>query len=124
MSDLKARVLDPALTPFERLCTLMEILRSPQGCNWDRAQTHRTLLPYLVEEAYEVLEAVEAGNFPALKEELGDLLLQVVFHAQMAAEDGQFTAKDVIDSIVTKLLNRHPHVFGERRDLKPGEVRD
>ncbi len=124
MSDLKARVLDPALTPFERLCTLMAILRSSEGCNWDRAQNHRTLLPYLIEEAYEVLEAVENDDAPALKEELGDLLLQVVFHAQIASEAGQFTVNDTIDTIVTKLLNRHPHVFGVRRDLQPSQVRD
>jgi tetrapyrrole methylase family protein / MazG family protein len=124
MSDLKARVLNPALTPFERLCLLMAILRSPEGCNWDRAQTHRTLLPYLVEETYEVLEAVETGDPSALKEELGDVLLQVVFHTQVAAEAGQFTIDDTIDTIVQKLLNRHPHVFGERRDLQPSEVRD
>ena len=124
MSDLKARVLDPKRTPFERLCTLMAVLRSPEGCNWDRAQTHRSLLPYLIEEAYEVVEAAEADDSPALREELGDLLLQIVFHSQLAAEEGRFTIDDTINDLVTKLVNRHPHVFGERKDLKPGEVRD
>jgi len=124
MTDLKARVLDPNLAPFEQLCTLMAILRSPRGCNWDRAQTHRTLLPYLIEEAYEVIETVESEDFPALKEELGDLLLQVVFHAQLAGEAGHFNINAVIEGIVRKLIDRHPHVFGERKELQPGQVRD
>lgn len=124
MSDLKARVLDPGLTPFEQLCTVMAILRSPEGCNWDRAQTHQTLLPYLIEEAYEVVEAVEAGDSKALKEELGDVLLQVVFHAQLAEEAGKFGIDDSVRAVVNKLIERHPHVFGERRDLQPSEVRD
>jgi len=124
MSDLKARVLDESLAPFERLRILLAILRSPEGCAWDRAQTHASLLPYLIEEAYEVLEAVEQGNMPALREELGDLLIQVVFHAQLAAERGDFTVDDAINQVVEKLLQRHPHVFGERKDLKPGQVRD
>jgi len=124
MSDLKARVLDKSLTPFERLCKLMEILRSPQGCAWDRAQTHASLLPYLIEEAYEVVEAVEADDAEALREELGDLLIQIVFHAQLARESGRFTIDDSINRVVYKLLQRHPHVFGERRELKPGQVRD
>jgi tetrapyrrole methylase family protein/MazG family protein len=124
MSDLKARTLDPGLTPFEQLRLIMAILRSSEGCNWDRAQTHKTLLPYLIEETYEVLETVEAGDFPALKEELGDLLLQVVFHAQLAEETGKFDLDDCVRTIVHKLIERHPHVFGEKRDLQPSEVRD
>lgn len=124
MTDLRARVLDPKLTPFEQLCTLMAILRSSEGCKWDRAQTHRTLLPYLIEETYEVVDAVEAEDFPALKEELGDLLLQVVFHAQLASEAGKFKVDAAIETITQKLLDRHPHVFGERRNLQPEQVRD
>jgi len=124
MSDLKARALDPALTPFEQLRTIMAILRSPDGCNWDRSQTHTTLLPYLIEEAYEVLETVESGDFPSLREELGDLLLQVVFHAQLAEEAGQFNLDDCVRTIVAKLIERHPHVFGEKKNLQPREVRD
>jgi len=124
MTDLKAQVLDPNLTPFEQLCTLMAILRSPHGCSWDRAQTHRTLLPYLIEEAYEVIETVESEDFPAFKEELGDLLLQIVFHAQLADEAGRFNINAVIEGIVRKLIDRHPHVFGERKELQPGQVRD
>ncbi|MCX6834576.1 MAG: nucleoside triphosphate pyrophosphohydrolase [candidate division Zixibacteria bacterium] len=124
MSNLKARALDPGLTPFEQLCTVMAILRSPEGCNWDRAQTHQKLLPYLIEEAYEVVEAVESGDSNALKVELGDILLQVVFHAQLADEAGEFVINDSIRTVVTKLIERHPHVFGERKNLQPSEVRD
>jgi len=124
MSELKARALDPGLTPFERLCNVMAILRSSEGCNWDRAQNHQTLLPYLIEEAYEVVEAVESGDYDALKEELGDILLQVVFHAQLAKEAGTFGIDDSVQAVITKLIERHPHVFGERKDLQPSEVRD
>ena len=124
MSQLLARVNDPRLRPFERLVTLMEILRSPQGCNWDRKQTHESLVPYLVEETYEVVESITAGRVAELREELGDLLVQVVFHAQLARERGDFTIDDVVTAIVEKLIHRHPHVFGERKDLEPDEVRD
>jgi tetrapyrrole methylase family protein/MazG family protein len=127
MSDLKAQVLDPQLTPFEQLCKLMSILRAPGGCQWDRAQTHRSLLPYLIEEAYEVLEAVEDEDFDALKDELGDLLCQVVFHAQLASERGDFAIDDSVRSITEKLIRRHPHIFDEngvKNDLEPGQVRD
>ncbi|MCD6249845.1 MAG: nucleoside triphosphate pyrophosphohydrolase [candidate division Zixibacteria bacterium] len=124
MSDLKAQVLDPSLTPFEQLCRLMAVLRSPEGCQWDRAQTHRSLLPYLIEEAYEVLEAVEAEDYPGLKEELGDLLCQIVFHTQLAQERGEFDINDSVRSIIDKLIRRHPHVFKNRAELDPDQVRD
>jgi tetrapyrrole methylase family protein/MazG family protein len=124
MSDPKARVINPEPTPFEQLCTVMAVLRSPEGCNWDRAQTHQTLLPYLIEEAYEVVEAVESGDSGALKEELGDILLQVVFHAQLADEAGKFGINDSVQAVITKLIDRHPHVFSEKKDLQPSEVRD
>ena len=99
----------------------MERLRSPNGCPWDREQTHKSLLPYLIEETYEVVDAVERGIDEELKEELGDLLLQVVFHSQIAKERGAFTIEDVIDSIAKKLVERHPHVFGGRDDIKSAE---
>ncbi|MCP4685869.1 MAG: nucleoside triphosphate pyrophosphohydrolase [bacterium] len=124
MADLKARIEDSSLTPFERLCLVMEILRSPEGCAWDRAQDHKSLLPYLIEETYEVAEAIEAGDPGALKEELGDLLCQIVFHAQLASEQEAFDVQDSVNSIVDKLIHRHPHVFGERKDLAPSQVRD
>jgi tetrapyrrole methylase family protein/MazG family protein len=122
--DLKSRVLDDRLTPFERLVLLMGILRSPEGCQWDRKQTHKSLLPYLLEEAYEVVEAVEAGVPERLAEELGDLMVQVVFHAQLARERGEFDIDDAINRVVDKLVARHPHVFADRRNLAPQEVRD
>lgn len=100
-------------TPFERLVDLMRILRGEGGCPWDREQTHLSLTPYVIEEAYEVVECIEEGALPKLREELGDLLLQVVFHAQLATEEGLFTADDVAEAIIQKMLRRHPHVFGE-----------
>jgi MazG family protein len=107
---------------FDDLVAVMARLRGPEGCPWDREQTHASLLPYLLEETHEVIDAVGRGDAAALREELGDLLLQVVFHAQMAAEGGGFTAGDVVDGLVRKLLERHPHVFGETRLGTPGEV--
>jgi tetrapyrrole methylase family protein/MazG family protein len=105
---------------FEKLVGIMATLRSPGGCPWDREQTHKSLKPYLLEEAYEVLEALDEEDFSGLQEELGDLLLQVIFHAQIAAEEGRFTIDDVIDSINTKLTRRHPHVFGSA-DIKTSD---
>lgn len=124
MSELKARVLDDRLSPFERLVILMNILRSPEGCNWDRAQTHQSLVPYLIEEAYEVVDTIESGNSRELREELGDLLVQIVFHAQLATERNEFSVNDAINDVVNKLIQRHPHVFGEKKDLEPQQVRD
>ena len=97
---------------FEKLVALQSDLRSPQGCPWDREQTHDTLRTYLLEETYEVLDALEARDFDKLASELGDLLLQIVFHAELAAEAGQFDISDVIDRVHTKMVRRHPHVFG------------
>jgi MazG family protein len=91
----------------------MARLRAPGGCPWDAEQTHRSLAVHLLEEAYETLDAIDSGNMHDLKEELGDLLLQVVFHAEIAAETGQFEIADVVDGLVTKLIDRHPHVFGD-----------
>jgi tetrapyrrole methylase family protein/MazG family protein len=96
---------------IEELLRIMARLRGPGGCPWDREQDHRSLLPYLVEEAYEVLEAVEQGGDADLCAELGDLLLQIVFHAQMASERAAFDFTDVTDAISRKLIRRHPHVF-------------
>lgn len=97
---------------FIALIQIMEKLRSKNGCPWDKQQTHESLREYLLEEAYEVLESIEAKNPNELKEELGDLLLQIVFHAQIANENQQFTVYDVIDTISEKLIRRHPNVFG------------
>lgn len=106
---------------FRDLVEIMEKLRSPEGCPWDRKQTHKSLLPYLLEETYEVIDAVEKGDDEELKEELGDLLLQVIFHSQIAKERGAFTIDDVVDVIARKLIHRHPYVFGSREDIKTPE---
>lgn len=91
----------------------MARLRGPGGCPWDHEQTHKTLARHLLEETYEVLEAIDAGDRDSIREELGDVLLQVAFHSQIAADDGAFDIDDVADGIVDKLVRRHPHVFGE-----------
>lgn len=100
--------------PMQRLLAIMARLRSPEGgCPWDLEQTHATIAPYTIEEAYEVAEAVSQGDPQALKEELGDLLLQVVFQAQIAQDAGGFTFADVAEAISTKMIRRHPHVFAQ-----------
>ena len=96
---------------FARLVDVMATLRSPHGCPWDRRQTHRSLRPYLLEETYEALDAIERRDFEALRGELGDVLFQIVFHAEVAAAAGRFDAADVIREVTTKLIRRHPHVF-------------
>ena len=98
---------------FDRLAHIMAGLRAPDGCPWDRAQTHESLRPYLIEESAEVLDAIVQKDPRALCEELGDLLLQVVFHAQLASEAGEFSLDDVCRGIGDKLVRRHPHVFGD-----------
>jgi nucleoside triphosphate diphosphatase len=99
--------------PFERLIAVMAALRDPErGCPWDIAQSFETIAPYTIEEAYEVAEAITNGNKAELKDELGDLLFQVVYHARMAQEDGDFDVRDVATAIAEKMLRRHPHVFG------------
>ena len=101
-----------AAEEFVRLLDIMARLRSPQGgCPWDLEQTFKTIAPYTIEEAYEVADAIERGNMDELREELGDLLFQVAFHSQMAAEDGAFEAADVVSAINDKMVRRHPHVF-------------
>ncbi len=124
MSDSKDKVFDERLTPFERLVTILAVLRSEEGCAWDRKQTHESLLPYLIEESYEVAEAIESKDDPALREELGDLFCQIIFHTQLARERGAFDVDDSLKSINDKLIRRHPHVFGERKELNPQQVRD
>lgn len=103
----------PALPPIVRLVQIMAILRSPQGCPWDHKQTLQTLKNHLVEESHEVLDAIDSGDRAKLCDELGDLLLQVVFQAQLCAEEKAFTFDDVANAIVEKLIRRHPHVFGD-----------
>ncbi len=99
---------------FDRLVALMRRLRGPGGCPWDAEQTHESLKRYLIEETYEVVEAIDKNDPELLKEELGDLLLQPIFHAAIAEERGEFAMADVIDAICDKLIRRHPHVFGDQ----------
>src|SRR5205085_5444172 len=102
------------MRPLDRLLEIMVRLREPEcGCPWDLKQDFSTIAPYTIEEAYEVTDAIERRDFDDLKDELGDLLLQVVFHAQMADEEGRFAFADVVEAITTKLIRRHPHVFGD-----------
>jgi MazG family protein len=105
---LRARRAGAAIA---RLVRIMDTLRSPAGCPWDRKQTHRTLRAHLIEETYEAIDAIDRGQPAGLAEELGDVLFQCVFHAQIAAESGRFELADSIDAIVAKLIRRHPHVF-------------
>src|SRR5467141_5328791 len=107
---------------FEKLIDVQARLRASNGCPWDREQTHQSLRTYLIEEAYEVLEALESRNDAKFAEEMGDLLLQIVFHSQMAQERGGFTISDVIREIHDKMIRRHPHVFGETRAKDSAEV--
>ncbi len=111
---------------MQELAQVMARLRSDNGCPWDRAQTWRSLTPYTIEEAYEVVEAVETDDAPGLKDELGDLMFHVVFYSRIAEESGQFDIADVIETISQKMIRRHPHVFGDeagsvnRADEVPG----
>ena len=110
------------LSRFATLVDIVARLRAPDGCPWDKEQTHASLREDLLEECYEVLEALDEGNSDKLCSELGDLLMQVVFHAQIAAEDGEFELGDVVNSITTKLIHRHPHVFGSKKVKNAEEV--
>lgn len=98
---------------FDDLVSIMEILRSENGCPWDKEQTHESIRKNMIEETYEVVEAIDSGDIPALREELGDVLMQVVFHSRMEEEKGSFTVNDVCDEVCKKLIVRHPHVFSD-----------
>jgi MazG family protein len=107
---------------FERLVEIMARLRAPGGCPWDREQTFDTIKPYTIEETYEVLDAIDRRDYAGLREELGDLILQAVFYAQMAHEEGRFSIAESLDAINSKLVRRHPHVFAEGDAKTPDEV--
>src|SRR5258706_4086611 len=107
---------------FERAVEIMARLRAPGGCPWDREQSFDTIKPYTLEETYEVLEAIDNRDWPELTGELGDLLLQVLFYSQMAREEGRFSIDDVLERLAKKLIDRHPHVFGEVKADTPAEV--
>jgi tetrapyrrole methylase family protein / MazG family protein len=118
-------VYSAALSPGEEFLRLIEImrrLRAPDGCPWDREQTHESLRTYLIEETYEVLDTIDRQHYEELKKELGDLLLHIVFHAQLAAEEQLFSIQDVMREISDKLIRRHPHVFGDSKVDSSDEV--
>jgi len=107
---------------LKKLLEIMATLRSENGCPWDREQTHDSLRPYMIEEAHEVVSAIDCGNTAEMVDELGDVLLQIIFHAQIGTEAGTFTVNDVISAITNKLIRRHPHVFGETKVNDSDEV--
>ena len=107
---------------FDQVVEIMSRLRGEGGCPWDRKQTRESLKPYLIEEAYEVLETIEAQDDPKLKEELGDVLLQILFHAEIGRERSTFTIEDVLETLADKLVRRHPHVFGETTPSPPAKI--
>ncbi|MFH1710181.1 MAG: nucleoside triphosphate pyrophosphohydrolase [bacterium] len=107
---------------FDELVRIVRRLRAPNGCPWDRIQTHATLKPYMVEEVYEALEAIDSKDHRKLAEELGDILLHIVMHAEMSREEGKFEIGDVIDSISAKMVRRHPHVFSNKKVRSVEEV--
>jgi XTP/dITP diphosphohydrolase len=114
-------------SPLDQAAAVMDRLRSPGGCPWDASQTHRSLARYLIEETYETIEAIETDNLALLREELGDLLLQVLFHARLAQElpsGERFSINDVAEDLVAKLVHRHPHVFGSTEVADADEVND
>ena len=104
---------------FDKVVAIMAQLRAPGGCPWDRKQTHESLKPYLIEETYEALDTIDRRDFPQLKEELGDVLLQVLFHSQIGTEAGTFTMNEVLEQLGDKLVRRHPHVFGDAATGSP-----
>ena len=113
---------EPYREGIDAIFDVVHRLRQPDGCPWDREQTHESLRPYLLEETYEVLEAIDAGDDGKLMEELGDLLLQVAMHAEIAAQEGRFDAAKVSDAVAAKMVKRHPHVFGDKSVADADEV--
>ena len=104
------------ISNIDRLVNIIKKLRAPNGCEWDKKQTHESLIPYLIEETYEVVESIEDKNYKLLKEELGDLLLHVIFQIDIANDNKEFNLDDVIDGICEKLIRRHPHIFYDKKD--------
>ena len=122
LSNLNSAALNSQPSTFNKLCEIVAKLRGPGGCPWDREQTHESLLPATIEEAYEVAEAARAKNDAHFREELGDLLLLVVMHAEIAREAGRFDINNVVDDVTEKLVRRHPHVFGKSDARDSGAV--
>jgi tetrapyrrole methylase family protein / MazG family protein len=122
MDKVSSQFSEEELEKFETFRKIINKLRGPDGCPWDKKQTHVSLKPYLVEESYEVLDTLENQDMPSLCEELGDLWLQIMLHSQIAEEAGEFTLEDVLRKINSKLVHRHPHVFGSRKVKDADEV--
>ena len=110
------------MNKLNKLIDIVKKLRAPNGCDWDKVQTHDSLIPYLLEETYEVIEAIENKDYAALKEELGDLLLHVIFQADLAEDNKIFSIEDSINNVNEKLINRHPHIFNNEDNIKPEDV--
>lgn len=121
-ADIRDRFVDPSGEAFRRVVGVMARLRAPGGCPWDAEQTHASLARHLLEETHEVLEAIDKGDLDALREELGDLVLQVIFHSEIAFEEDAFAIADVLDDLGDKLVRRHPHVFGDVSVDGPDDV--
>ena len=112
-----------AAKKFVKLLEIVETLRGPDGCPWDKEQTHESLLPYFIEEAYEVMESVDDEDWKTFQEELGDILLHIALQAQIAKEDEKFSIVDSLDTVNEKLVRRHPHVFGDKQASASFEVK-
>ena len=126
MSDTGDRDRSPAGVAFDRLVEIMRTLRSPEGCAWDRQQTLESLRPFVLEEAYEVVDAIDRDDTAGLKDEIGDLVLEAVFLAQVTSEQGTFAIQDAVDTVCDKLVRRHPHVFGDgavATSMTPADVK-
>src|SRR3979411_597333 len=119
MSESNEKPYSPGI---EAIFEVVARLRAPDGCPWDREHTHESLRPYLLEETYELLEAIDSGDDAKIKEELGDLLLQVAMHAEIAAQEGRFDAPQVSEAGAAKMVKRHPHVFGDTSVANADEV--
>ncbi len=119
----KAELINKEVYSFDDLCAIVDILRAPDGCPWDRAQTHKSLRNNFLEEAYEVVEGIDQEDNAILREELGDVLLEVIFHVGLARDEGAFTLSDVTSDICKKMIRRHPHVFGDET-VPEGSIQD
>ena len=124
IKELKKKLVTEEKHDFESLCQLAQVLRSEEGCMWDREQDHRSIRTDIIEETYEVVEAIDTDDMTLLREELGDVLFQVMFHSQIEKEKGTFEISDVIGDVIDKMVLRHPHVFGEVKVGSSGEILD
>ncbi|MBE6617280.1 MAG: MazG family protein [Ruminococcaceae bacterium] len=124
IAELKRKLITEEAHNFDSLCLLVELLRSEEGCMWDREQDHKSIRSDIIEETYEVVEAIDKDDMTLLREELGDVLFQVMFHSQIEREKGTFNINDVIGDVIDKMILRHPHVFGEVQVGSSGEILD